>query len=64
MSLIINFLFMLNFITHHKSSIIGVVSALLMYALSKGYISMEEAILTSNIMAVFGISINIALPRK
>lgn len=53
-----------SFIAHHKSSIIGIIGAILPYALSHGYIGMDEMQLITWILAVFGISVNIALPRK
>jgi uncharacterized membrane protein YeaQ/YmgE (transglycosylase-associated protein family) len=55
---------MFSFITHHKSSIIGIIGAILPYLLARGYIGMEEMQVITWILAVFGVSINIALPRK
>lgn len=65
--LVLNYLTMstfFSFITHHKSSIIGIIGAIQMYLLSKGYISMDEATLVANVLAVFGVTVNLTLPRK
>lgn len=55
---------MLKFLAHHKSSIIGIIGAILPYLLSRGYIGMEEMQVITSLLAVFGVTINIALPRK
>lgn len=55
---------MFKFITHHKSSIIGVIGAILPYLMSRWYIWLEEMQVITSILAVFGVGINIALPRK
>lgn len=55
---------MLKFLTHHKSSIIGIIGAILPYLLASGYIGMAEMQVITWILAALGVSVNIALPRK
>ena len=51
-------------ITHYKSTLFSLLNAISVYALSKGYISMDEATLISAVILALGGTVNIALPRK
>ena len=53
-----------SLITHYKSTLFSLLNALSVYALSKGYISMDETTLISAVILALGGTVNIALHRK
>ena len=46
-----------------KTSISTIASAVLVYALAKGYVGPDEAILASTVMAALGITVNVYTKR-
>lgn len=54
----------MNAIIHYKSTIFSLLNVLSVYALSKWYISMDDATLVSGIILALGGTINVSMPKK
>lgn len=51
-------------IIHYKSTIFSLLNVISVYALSKGYISIDEATLISGIILALGGTLNISMNKK
>lgn len=51
-------------IMHFKSTIFSLLNVISVYALSKGFISMDEATLISGIILALGGAVNVSMPKK